>query len=61
MPFPRELSRSETQPASYKIWTWITDFISSDENRNSGGTLQSRVGYVSEFDRIFNPIVVWKI
>ena len=33
MPFRRELTRSETQTALSKIWTWITDFIFHSDNR----------------------------
>ena len=35
MPFPRVLTRSETQSASYSIWTRVVDSIEYYDNRNA--------------------------
>ena len=32
LPFLRALSRNGTQAVSFKIWTWVTDSISYDED-----------------------------
>ena len=31
--FPRVLVLIEMQTASFKIWTWVAEFISNDDNR----------------------------
>ena len=35
MPLPKELARSETQTASFMVWTRITDSISYSDKRNA--------------------------
>ena len=33
--FQKVITRNETQIASSKIWTWVTDSISYDDNRDA--------------------------
>ena len=33
MPFPRASALSETQTDSFRIWNWVADSISFDDNR----------------------------